>query len=264
MKNIIFILLNILILAGCNRNKNINSTSSNIPKKAVNIQVSTLEDSIKRLLRISDSIKVLVYENHPNWFEYIFIDYSKNSPLYEKLEKRFNLGEFEFENIYKQLNEFKNRTSDSVKHLLKNEYQYLLGKWICLYQLDDEFFVSNTCDFEGYFILTDTLFYDCFTMDGPDLSIFNSASKISDVKTQFAIETLRGVKDTVDFYQINNSMTFLVVFNNKFGRGNHFITYMTNSKNIRNYNLVHHECSELDRYKFDVPDYDEILLKLNK
>ena len=211
-----------------------------------------------------DSIKVLVYENHPDWFEYIFIVYSKNSPLYNRLEKRFTLGEFELKNIYQQLNEFKNRTNDSIKQILKTENKDLLGKWISLYQLDNELYVSNTCDFEGYFILTDTLFYDCFMMDGPYLSIFKSVTKISDVKTRFVIETLRGIKDTVDFYQIHNSETFLVVFNNKFGRGNHFITYMTNLKNIRNYNLVHHKCSELDRYKFDVPDYEEILIKLNK
>jgi hypothetical protein len=67
------------------------------------------------------------------------------------------------------------RTSDSTSSILRTNYADFLTTWIDLYAINDVLYVTNSCEPEGFYLLTDSLFYDGYNMDAPDISIIKSS-----------------------------------------------------------------------------------------
>jgi hypothetical protein len=254
MKTLIYIFFVLLFLTGCSRQANVDNQTIEKSK--------TIEDSLKSILNISDSIKVLKFEKLEGEHEYIFIDYNRNSEYYKPLEDEFKLAEYYSETIKERLSEFSNYKNDSIQLLINKEFQHLLGIWIPLHQLDNELFVVNSNDFQCSYTFTDTLFYDGFYQGGPEIYFIENVEKINSKKTHLKLRTFENRIIEMDFYQVDSKGTYLNVTKNKWDED--YISYMTKNANARSYNLVQHLCSELAPiYEFDKPDYQKILNELN-
>jgi hypothetical protein len=258
------ILISFLIFTSCNQQNNTSNSDTNTKIDTDTIIDETpkidtaLEDSIKVKLGISDSIRVLLYETEPCCHYFVFIDYNPQSDYYERIQKTFNLPERSPEYVQKQFNESSNRTSDSISNLINSGFDFLLGTWINLYSFENELYVINSCEYEGSYLLTDSLFYDGYYMDGPDISSIKSIQKLSEKRYQIQFETWLGKLITFDFYQYDQRGSFLVKISNKFDKD--IYSLMTTIDNARNYRLVHHDCTDLmDRYSFDEVDFQAII-----
>ena len=245
MKHLISGLIILLLFTSCNQQKNNSSSGTNIQPDSDSIINETLkietslEDSVKLKLGISDSIRVLLYETEPCCHYYVFIDYNKQSDFYKRIEKSFNLPERNPEYVQQQFKESLTYTSDSISSLLNSDFDFLLGTWINLYSLENELYVINSCEYEGSYLFTDSLLYDGYYMDGPDISSFKSIQKLSDKRYQIQLETWLGKSITFDFYQYDQKGTYLIKISNKFEKD--IFSFMTTINKARNYKLVHHE-----------------------
>lgn len=256
---IIFLLTTILI---CCFGTTINSNKKN--NKDMFKKSWSREDSLRKILNIHDSIKVLKTKHNVDWDQDIFIDYNRKSDYYNFFETRFNIKVDEEEYIKNKLKSFSLQSSDSIKTLIKNNYSFLIGTWIELHSLQGDLFVTSSCDFEGSYIIRDNLFLDKYYMDGTDVSFIENIEKLSTTKTRLTLITQEKKKLTIDFYQTNKKKeTYIVVFRDKFDK--YKISYMTKTKFVRNYNLVQHNCSdEMEMYNFDKTDFKRILEKQDK
>jgi hypothetical protein len=118
-----------LIVLGCNSNKVSDDSKSSLINSEDNIASDTTlvindnakADSIRSFFDINDSIKVLDFRYDPQWPYYVFVDYNKNSRLYEKLENGFNLSDYSHKDIEWILGNTELRTSDSYFKYFKNK-----------------------------------------------------------------------------------------------------------------------------------------------
>lgn len=264
MRVIFNILILLLVYTSCNYQNSTSGSETNTKPDSVLIKSETtyidtsLEDSVKMKLGLNDSIKVLTYENHPDWHVYVFKDYSRNSKLYNPLENTFNISGRRLSYVNNVLEMTNLRTNDSISKLLNEEYDFLLKNWVELHSLDSELFVVNACEFMGEYNLTDSLFYDGYFMDVPEMSIIMGITKINDNLTQLKLKSMQNKNLSLDFYQVDDRGSFIVVFSGKFDKD--VISYMTTSDKVRNYNLIHHDCSDMTEiYEFDTPDYFKII-----
>jgi hypothetical protein len=267
MKRLEILLIITLIVLGCNSNKVSDDSKSSLINSEDNIASDTTlvindnakADSIRSFFDINDSIKVLDFRYDPQWPYYVFVDYNKNSRLYEKLENGFNLSDYSHKDIEWILGNTELRTSDSTSSILRTNYADFLTTWIDLYAINDVLYVTNSCEPEGFYLLTDSLFYDGYNMDAPDISIIKSVSQIDN---GFKIDLVSTEKEAMrlEFYLVDSVGTYLVAYTGKTQK--EFFSYMTKLDSVRNYTLVHHECDALtEKEHFDDIDYNKVIKK---
>lgn len=256
-----------LIVFSCKSNK-VSDESKNSAMDSYDMQSDTAmifneqskADSIRSFFDINDSIKVLDFRYDSQWPYYVFIDYNKDSRLYSKLEKDFDINRYSHEDIEWSLKNAAMRTSDSVSKIFNLKYSEFLGTWIGLYSMKDDLYVTNSCEPEGFFHLTDSMFYDGYYMDAPEISYIKSIAQIDNNGIQIVLESTDIKEMTLEFYKVDTIGTYLVALKDKTQKES--ITYMTKIDSVRNYKLVHHECDALtEKECFDKIDYNKIIKK---
>ncbi|MBN1185766.1 MAG: hypothetical protein JXB49_26020 [Bacteroidales bacterium] len=266
----IFIILSLIVLS-CNSNKvsevskntAIDSDSKPISGTSLMLDERTKVDSIRSFFNINDSIKVLDFKYDSQWPYYVFVDYNRDSKLYEKLEKGFNIDFYSIEEIKDILTKSKMSTEDSISMILKTKYSTFIGSWICLYEIEEDLYVTNSCEPEGFYLLTDSVFYDGFNMDVPEMSFIRAVSQIDKNGFQILLESTNKKEMTLEFYKVDSAGTYLVALTDKMQM--EFISYMTKVDSVRNYYLVHHECDALtDKVCFERINYQKIIKKYRR
>lgn len=264
MNRITIIIFLILLLIGCNK-KNENKIMPVMTESKCSV-VKTREDSLKQLLKIQDSIKVLEMTLDSLGNYAVFIDYNRRSDYYKVFDFQFSIDQdYEIESINNQLKLNGRRTSQSLRDIINKEYSYLLGTWMELYSLQDKLYVSSSCSFVGSYILSDSLFLDKYYMDGPAPYIIDKIEKVSSRVTRLTLFTETDKNIIVDFILIDkNKDAYIVVVKNKFD-DDEIINYMTRTKSARNYDIVQHICTEeTEMYTFDKVDFKGVLSGFKK
>lgn len=202
----------------------------------VNDKKLSSEDSLKKIIGISDSIKILQKGETEN--SVVFLDFNKNSKFHSEIARlRFDHLDTSYYNL--KFHKQKQLTNNVIKYTIPN---YLINKWVPLFKFEGNFCVYKECSFQLVFETTDSTLIS-YPMDGADPALiinFEHSEKIDRIIT-FG-------NDVYEFEQIDNRGVY------KIKHGNNCL-YYTSIKTINNFNIIVYNCSDLSD---DVLNFEKI------
>jgi hypothetical protein len=202
-----------------------------------NSKVSTV-DSLKKILEITDSIKILKVDKIQK--SIAFIDYNKNSKFHLKLLQ--NRGNLSDTNTYNQVYL---RQKDSGTFKTPEIPKEMIKKWIQLFQYKGEFYVYLDCDFQIIYETTDTTF-NSYSMDATWPSLIKKCEK-QDKLTHLITYN----NDTIAIERIDNQLIYRIIQKKE-------CNYYTPADKINNFYIIVHHCTDLTE---DIISFDKINCK---
>lgn len=184
----------------------------------------SISDSLKTVLEISDSIKILKVDTLQK--SIAFIDFNKNSKFHKiLLRQRGNniYPEYYNEEFLKQKNQVKTERPIMPKEIVK--------KWFQLYKFDSQLYVYLDCEYQMVYETTDSTFISYY-MDGgmPDIIIdYNKLNRTHQ------LVTFNG--DTIRIEQVENGPIFQI-------KSLKECKLYTSSDQINNFNIIVHHCTD--------------------
>jgi hypothetical protein len=192
-------------------------------------------DSLKKILDITDSIKILKVDKTQK--SVAFIDYNKNSIFHSKLlQYRGNLRDTNtYNQTYLKQKDFGTfNTPEIPKDVIK--------KWIQLFQYKGEFYVYLDCDFQIVYETTDSTF-NSYSMDATWPSLIKKCKK-QDKLTRLITYN----NDTITIIQIDNQLIYRIIQKKE-------CNYYTPTDKINNFYIIVHHCTDLTE---DIITFDKI------
>ena len=185
--------------------------------------LQSISDSLKTVLEISDSIKILKVDTIQK--SIAFIDYNKNSKFHKiLLLQRGN-------NIYPEYyNEEFLKQKDQIKTEKPNIPGEIVKKWIQLYKFDSQLYVYLDCEYQMVYQTTDSTFISYY-MDGGMPDIIIDYKKLD--KTHELV-TFKG--DTIKIEQVDNGPIFQIKWKKE-------CKLYTPSDQINNFSIIVHHCT---------------------
>jgi len=191
-----------------------------------------IADSIKKELKIEDSIYIIGKEYYDDTHSYEFIVFNKKSVFHEILYKRFNNRQFDtvfFNNYYKSQHD----TMASIEKFSLS--RKMITKWVPVYKYFDEYYVYNDCEFQTIFELTDSTF-NTYYMDGP---LPNPIKSVINTNSSQTIILANNVK--IRFELIDKKRLLYMICHS----GRRDCSYFTPISNLNEFCIIEHHCHDM-------------------
>jgi hypothetical protein len=155
MRTMTILILIILLTLSC---------KNNIKGLLKDLSFDKLNDSIKKVLKISDSIRVLI--NHPysdSSFDYTIIDYNRKSQYHvDMMQQGTSWQDYQKQEYFRAYDSIYPKVKGLIKKRFPKEIQ---GRWYPIHSFKSDFYLYKPCQFFPIYEVNDTSFV-FFYMDG--------------------------------------------------------------------------------------------------